>query len=389
MFWLFYWIAVRFIHLLAIMLGIWQLHRKPRLDLHSLEQSIPSVSILKPICDSDDPFLFSNLETFFTLEYPGRFEIIFCLQDTSDKTLQLYINKLKDKYPNVKTQVFCGGEDVGMNPKINNMYPGYMAAKYELLLISDARIRMKKDTLMDMVCCMTQDVGLVHQMPFTCDQTGVPAVTLEKIQFGASNARMYLLANAVGINCAIGMSELIRKHILDESGGLKVFGKYLAEDYFFAQTVLDSGYKLGMATQPAWQNSGLVGVSILQDRVTRWNKLRMAMIPFTSLLEPATECILSGLLATWSVLTLFRWDPLAFFFIHLLQWFLLDWVLLLVVQNGELPFNKFEFLVMWMYREITAPYLYANAIAHPEIKWRTNSFRIKFGGIAEITRQVV
>ena len=85
---------------------------------------------------------------------------------------------------------------------------------------------MKKDTLMDMVCCMTQDVGLVHQMPFTCDQNGVPAVTLEKIQFGASNARMYLLANAVGINCAIGMSELIRKHILDESGGLKVFAKY-------------------------------------------------------------------------------------------------------------------------------------------------------------------
>lgn len=33
-----------------------------------------------------------------------------------------------------------------------------------------------------MVSCMGEGVGLVHQMPFACDRTGIPA-TLEKVSF--------------------------------------------------------------------------------------------------------------------------------------------------------------------------------------------------------------
>jgi len=42
-------------------------------------------------------------------------------------------------------------------------------------------LSVKPDTLMDMVSCMTEKVGLVHQMPFSCDRTGIPA-TLEKVK---------------------------------------------------------------------------------------------------------------------------------------------------------------------------------------------------------------
>ena len=88
----------------------------------------------------------------------------------------------------------------------------------------------------------------------------------------------------------------------------------------------------------------------------RWAKLRAAMVPLTILLEPLSECILLGLLAAWSVFYLFRWDPLSFFLLHILIWFLMDWVLIHVVQNGSLPFNKFEFLVCDFYVLISTGY---------------------------------
>ena len=43
-------------------------------------------------------------------------------------------------------------------------------------------LTVRTDTLSDMVAHMTDSVGLVHQMPFSCDRTGLPA-TLEKVSW--------------------------------------------------------------------------------------------------------------------------------------------------------------------------------------------------------------
>ena len=54
---------------------------------------------------------------------------------------------------------------------------------------------MKEDTLTDMVDAMKEDVGLVHQMPYTCDSVGLPS-TLEKV--------MLLAGYIIVIMCCYG-----------------------------------------------------------------------------------------------------------------------------------------------------------------------------------------
>lgn len=66
------------------------------------------------------------------------------------------------------------------NPKIANMLPAYEHAQYQLILISDSGVMMLEDALYDMATLMTDRVGLVHQMPFTCDKQGF-AGSLEKV----------------------------------------------------------------------------------------------------------------------------------------------------------------------------------------------------------------
>ena len=43
---------------------------------------------------------------------------------------------------------------------------------------------------------------------------------------------------------------------------------------------------------------------------------------------------------------------------------------------------------MWLFREVSSPYLFVLAQIDPDIKWRAHSFRLKFGGIAELREQV-
>jgi len=43
-------------------------------------------------------------------------------------------------------------------------------------------LAVKEDTLTDMVICLTETTGLVHQMPFVCDREGFSGV-LEKVGF--------------------------------------------------------------------------------------------------------------------------------------------------------------------------------------------------------------
>ncbi|XP_063989896.1 ceramide glucosyltransferase [Diachasmimorpha longicaudata] len=378
-FFMIFWVCLWIVHILALICGRWKLHRKPTQVPNIYEVPLPGVSILKPLMGID-PNLFNNLETFFTLDYP-TYEILFCVEDESDPVLML-VRKLMDNYTNVETRLFIGGCRVGVNPKINNMHPAYEAAKYELILISDSGIRMKEDTLLDMVSYMTDRVGLVHQLPFTCDRSGF-AAAYEKIYFGTVQSRMYLAADVLRINCHTGMSALIRKAPLDEVGGLKTFGVYLAEDFFYAKSLTDRGWHMAVCSQPALQNSGHCEMNTFQARLRRWAKLRVAMLPTTILLEPLSECLVLGACASWSAALLFEWDSLVFYLVHILMWFMLDWTMLCIVQNSPLPLNKLEFMCGWILSEMTRPYLFIQAVLDPLIQWRSRVYKLKWGGLAE------
>ncbi|KAM4879245.1 ceramide glucosyltransferase [Sylvia borin] len=340
---------------------------------------LPGVSLLKPL-KGVDPNLINNLETFFELDYP-KYEVLLCVQDHDDPAIDV-CKKLLGKYPNVDARLFIGGKKVGINPKINNLMPGYEVAKYDLIWICDSGIRVTPDTLTDMANQMTEKVGLVHGLPYVADRQGF-AATLEQVYFGTSHPRSYISANLTGFKCVTGMSCLMRKDVLDQAGGLIAFAQYIAEDYFMAKAIADRGWKFAMATQVAMQNSGSYSISQFQSRMIRWTKLRINMLPATIICEPISECFVASLVIGWAAHHVFRWDIMVFFMCHCLAWFIFDYIQLKGVQGGALCFSKLDYAVAWFIRESMTIYIFLSALWDPTISWRTGRYRLRCGGTAE------
>jgi len=317
------------------------------------------------------------------MDYP-LFELLFCFHNECDSAIMV-VRSLMEKYPKIDARIFFSGKKVSVNPKINNMNQGYAASKYELILISDSKIRMREDTLTDMVNHMDNDVGMVHQMPFTCDRDGYGAI-LEKIYFGCVLSKVYLASDLLRIIFVFGMSCLTRKSLLEEVGGMRSFGCYLAEDYFLSKSLMDRGWRLSMSSQPALQNSGICDVKSFCTRLERWENLMVRSFPQMILIKPLLDCVLLGVMSSWALHYLFPLlvDPFVVFLLHILFAFLSDYLVLSRIQNSKVPFKKTDFLVGWIFTELLMLFLFVKTLRNwdPVVSWGVGTYKLKWGGLA-------
>lgn len=375
--------------------------------------SYPGVSIIKPLSGVDTN-LEINLTSFFCLEYPN-YEILFCVADAADPCCEL-VQRLQTCYPQIPSRLLIAHEIVGVNPKVNNLQAGYDASRFDLLLVSDSGIWMRPDTLTDLVATLNSDerIGLVHQVPFMtpcvigCGAVGTGsqlkhlsssfygvgnskrpsfAWIVQLVFFGCWHAKIYLSAALFGINCVTGMSFLMRKHVLLPLCGFKTFGRYLAEDFFIAKYFLDHGWQVRLSHQPAWQNSPSATLSQFRCRINRWSQLRLSMVFLAYMLEPLSRCIPNALLGAFAFSYFFPHivDPGVYFLCHVLIWFLLDYILLLLIYPTCAPLciTKFEYLIAWCFSELTAIPSHFFVLFRKELHWRNKRFRVRWGGLSE------
>ncbi|MFH4983557.1 hypothetical protein AB6A40_010266 [Gnathostoma spinigerum] len=179
------------------------------------------------------------------------------------------------------------------------------------------------------------------------------------------------------------MSSLMRKCALEEAGGMQNFGDFLAEDYFFGVAFVRNRWRSVISGLPALQNSANPDPNKFHDRICRWIKLRLAMLPHTIILEPIQECFVSGIIGACCILILFqpyKIYTLYYYLFHIIYWISCDWTLNHLVQNGPLPYSFAQFLFIWLYREGSAFPTWCWALLNPNIFWRSGTFRLRWGG---------
>ncbi|CAI2355947.1 unnamed protein product [Caenorhabditis sp. 36 PRJEB53466] len=347
------------------------------------DKNLPGVSVIKPIIGNDEN-LRENVESFFKTEY-HKFELLFCFNNSKDPAVEV-VKSLCEMYPKVSTRFFYKGEKVGLNPKINNMMPAYRAAKSPLIMISDSAIFIRPDGILNMAKTMMshKKMALVTQTPYCKNRKGF-AAAFEQMYFGTAHGRIYLAGNCMQFVCPTGMSSMIKKSALEECGGFAAFSNYLAEDYFFGRELANRGYKSGISTHPALQNSGEVTMETFMDRISRWVKLRAAMLPHIMLVEPIQDCFPSGIVMSMSLHYLFGLSFWLTYPAHCLFWINMDFSLMSCIWDYKMRYDSLHFTRIWLYRELLAPLVFFKAIMEPNIRWRNNIFTLAWGG--KILRQ--
>lgn len=332
-----------------------------------------------------DISLKENLASAFKLDDVERVQVIMCVADADDPAIAVAQRVIKD-YPHVDSRLIVGGSEVGVNPKINNILPGYQQAKHDLVWICDSNIHLDPDTLQHASKHMLDPtVGLVHHLPEGVCPKSLGA-GLEEMFLNGAHAKVYIVINWLAVDsCVVGKSTMFRKSDLDTVGGLGAFGIYLAEDNMIAQAIMQQGLKHVLSTKTAKQP--LVNTSLMEYymRRSRWGRIRTFSMPLITLVEPYTEALVCGLVGVFAMSRLFYSLNLYIFYAsHIIAWIVSDILLYRGVSQHWIQ-NIGEYLEKWILRELSALPIYLYALwGGRTVEWRGLTYSLNFGGTVDL-----
>jgi ceramide glucosyltransferase len=104
----------------------------------------PPISCLKPIRGLDED-AYENYASFCRQDYPGEWEIVFCV-DPDDPALPV-LEQLKRDFPERQIRLLFGSQRNAINDKIGRLTRLVREAQYDLLDITDGDIRVGPDYL--------------------------------------------------------------------------------------------------------------------------------------------------------------------------------------------------------------------------------------------------
>ncbi len=257
---------------------------------------LPPVSVLKPLKGAD-PGLESNLESFFSLDYP-ELEIVLGCRDGDDPALAV-ARRVAAAHPDVPSRVVVDRREVGFNPKVSNLANLLARARHDTILISDSNVRVRAPYLRDLVLHLQQPgVGLVSS-PFRGVGSGSVGTALETLQLNTFVlGGVSAMARVVGGVCVVGKSMLLRRETLAAVGGFERLARYLAEDQVCGEDVAATGARTVVSGHLVDNVLGPLSVKAFLARHLRWARIRRRISPLGYLGEALLNPVFVAAVAT-------------------------------------------------------------------------------------------
>ncbi|MGO8836462.1 MAG: glycosyltransferase [Limisphaerales bacterium] len=233
---------------LSFALALWQWAAARRFPLHRRVTDpafAPAISLLKPLkgCDATTP---TSLQSWFQQNYAGPTQILFGIADAQDPVGGI-VRDLIEKNPGCDAQLVVCAEVRGANGKVSTLIQLERLAKHELILVSDADVRVPPDFLANVVVPLRDNqTGLVNCF-YRLANPVTRAMRCEAVAINADFWSQVLQAATLKpLDFALGAIMLTRRKVLAEIGGFTALADCLADDYQLGHRIARNGHTIAL-----------------------------------------------------------------------------------------------------------------------------------------------
>jgi ceramide glucosyltransferase len=339
----------------------------------------PPVSNLKPV-RGVDPEAYENFASFCRQDYPD-YEILFCAGDENDPVVPV-IEKLMRDFPQSKIRLLFCSHHEAVNDKVAKLGRLVEEARYEILVINDADVRVAPDYLRRVVAPLEDSrVGAVTCMYVTMGETSF-AEELQSIGMICDFYPGILVAWQLdGVKFALGQTMVTTKSRIAGFGGYRSIENLPADDLLLGRKVDEQGYKVVLLPYAVETVADFPSVRGLLDKRLRWMTVMRHMRPWGHLGLIFTHglpwCVFAiALYPSWTITGLYLGAYIAFrlTITMLVGWFGLKQPRLL---------RKLPLIPIW---DATAFFIWLASFAKSSIRWRGVDYTLKDGQLVPAGR---
>jgi len=258
--------------LLSLGLTLWQWLAARRFPLHQRVAGrtfAPAVTLLKPLKGRDEATE-SCLRSWFRQEYGGNIQILFGVASDDDPAVGI-VRRLTHEHPHNDAQLVVCGPLSGENAKVSKLAQLAKLAKHELVVVSDADVRVAPEFLANVVAPLEQtDVGLVNCF-YRLANPSTLAMRCEAIAINADFWSQVLQSCSLKpMDFALGAVMATRRKQLEEIGGFAGLVNCLADDYQLGNRIARRGYRIALCPTVVECWSGPMGWRAVWKHQLRW-----------------------------------------------------------------------------------------------------------------------
>jgi len=236
------------------------------------------ITVLKPL-HGTEPLLAEALATLCDQDYPAAFQIVFGVHGEGDTAISI-VRALQARHPDRDIALVIDPTPHGTNPKIGNLINMMPSARYDVLVIADSDVHVRRDYLSRLVEALARPgVGLV-----TTIYTGLPAFRALAALLGTTQITHgflpgALLARALGRRDCLGATMCLRRETLTRIGGFEILRDHLADDNVLGRRVRAEGLDVALAATVVATTVPEHSIAALWRHELRWARTIRTLEP--------------------------------------------------------------------------------------------------------------